>query len=148
MQQQINLLQKEVKALRDMLSNKLADFDSRIQVVENQRDPRGTENKIEHLFDQIEKITDNMAQVMQKINQINLSDKFLEEFSNEDLKSLYTKSGLSSMQIKEYIEKNITNNEKITLPALSGYINGDIKNIKSRSILGKYLRDAAIKQTT
>lgn len=148
MQQQINNLQKEMKELKALVNGRLLDFDSRIQVVENQRDPRGTETKIESLFDQIEKMADNVSKVMLKINQINLSDKFMEDFSNEDLKSLYIKSGLSSLQIKEFIEKYICKDEKITMTTVSAYINGDVKNIKSRSLLGKYLRDEAIKQTS
>ena len=67
-------------------------------------------------------------------------DKFIEVFTNEEIRKFYRESGLSTQDVKLFIEKNITKGEKVSTQTVFRYENGEIENLKIRSVIGKYFR--------
>jgi hypothetical protein len=136
---QENPLEKKV----EMLENRLKDFDNRILEMEGRRSPDNVYNQIDDVYNRIETMTTNIDKILQRINTFNLDDKYVEIFSNEDLKNFYEQSGLSLPEIKQFVEKFITK-ENIDESTAYRYVVGEIKELRCRSKIGKFLREAAI----
>ena len=125
-----------------IIRNDIRDLESRVRDLEGIKNPLTVEDRISHLYDMIDNITTSMANLMQKLNAINTDDKYIEVFDDKDLKGFYEVSGLMIKDVRDYIGKNITRAE-ITNVMAYNYVNGEVKDLKARSILGKYLRQHA-----
>lgn len=125
------------------LDNSIKDIINRIYELESQRTADSVWGKIDYAFNEIDVLTTKIDKIMQKINTINFDDKYIEVFSDEDLKSYYAQSGFSLPQIKEFVEKYITK-EPIDERTAYRYANGEMKDLRCRSKIGKFLREAAL----
>lgn len=134
---QENRLEKKI----DMLENKIKDLEGRIVDLESLRYPENVYQQIEDMYNRIDIMTTNIDTILQKLNTFNLDDKYIEIFSNDELLSFYEQSGLSLPEIKKFIEKFITK-EVIDESTAYKYATGNIKDLRCRSKIGKFLREA------
>jgi hypothetical protein len=138
--------QKELTMNLQQLEIFVKDLDSRIQDMETIKNPIGMQGKIDHIYGEIEHLTNTLSEIIHKLNAFAKDEKYIELFSDSEIKEMYLSSDLTSTEIKKYIEKNILNDEKISMSTVSRYTNGHIEDLKIRSQIGKYLRHENIKK--
>jgi hypothetical protein len=123
------------------------DLDSRIQDMELIKNPIGIQGKIDHIYSEIENLTNTISEILNKLNAFAKDDKYIEIFTDTEIKEMYLASSLTSNEIKKYIETHLLgNNEKISMSTVSRYTNGHIEDLLIRSKIGRYLRYEIIKQ--
>ena len=126
----------------EVLHQHIKDLESRVLDLETIKNPLSFERRLDSLFGQVEDLTAKLVKITQKLKSFDMEKKYVEVFSDDELKSLYEASGLGISDVKEFIEKNITN-MAIEQQTAWNYIYGKIKDVTNRSIIGKYLRHYA-----
>lgn len=58
----------------NQIQQKISDLESRITEIENYKNPRTIEGRVENLFYQVEQMTDSLSKIMQKLNALNFDD--------------------------------------------------------------------------
>lgn len=151
--EQLISLQNEVLANKEaidktaiILKNRLKDISSQIDEVRNYKDPFSTQGKIENLYNHINNIELSLHKIIQKLNAINLDERFIEIFTDEQLKELFIQSGLSNGDVKKYIDKE--EGKDLSAPQVSRYVNGEVTDLMMRSKLGRFFKEAAIRSVT
>jgi len=123
---------------------KYDDLDSRILTLENQRYAPNVHSKIQSLFETLEELVGKISVIKNKIEIINLDEKYVELFTEKDLKNYYQQCGLSLNEVKTFVDKYIHKGEPTSLSTVSRYVNGETTDLIIRSNIGKFLRQAAI----
>jgi len=121
------------------------EMDIRLQGIENFRGSPQIQNKVQWQFELIENMANTMSQVMQKLNMFSLDDKFLELYTDDELKKYYVLSGLTQSEVKTFLDKTLRRD--IPQPTISLYVNGKMDDLKLRGILGNYFKGEALKKT-
>jgi len=127
--------------------NFIKDLESRVIELEMIKNPSNVVGQIQGLFDSMETLTKGITDIKTKILSYDLDERYLEIFTNEDLKTLYNNSGRGAIDVKIFIQKYIYNGEDVSLSTVSRYVNGEIEDLQIRSKLGKYFRNAALKNS-
>lgn len=132
----------------DAINQRLKDMDSRILELENIKAPQNVYGKIESLFQTMDNIQSTVDGLRSKLESYLKGEKSsIEEFTNEQLKAFYVNSGLNQLEAKKYIEKTFFEGKEVSPSTVSRHLNGEIENIKTRSILGKWLRAQCIEKS-
>jgi len=121
------------------------DLSSRLMEVENYRNPQMLHNKVQYQFELIETMADTMSQVMQKLKSFDFDERFIELFSDDDIRNYYTLSGLTATDVKRFIDK--LEKSDVSMKTISLYVNGKLTDLKIRGLLGNYLKHEALKKT-
>jgi hypothetical protein len=135
-------VEKDVEVLKE----RMRDFDSRLQEVEGYRNPLSVEGRLISTMSALEDITNKLSEISNKMKAFEKDDRFVEIFTDEELKELYIDSALSTNQLKLWIENNLNEGKSISLASINNYIYGNIKNLVERSALGRYLRFECIQK--
>ena len=131
----------------EQLEQTLRMLDSRMQEIENTRNPRSFEGKLNEATRQIDTLYDQLSKIATMLKSLQLEDRYVEAFRDSEIEEFYAHSGYTLHDVKKFVEKNITEGREMTLQGASLYTNGMIKDMKARSIIGKWLRNAAIQKT-
>ena len=131
---------KETILTAEEFRTRMTDMDSRMLELENIKNPLTVSGRIEHAMSQIEELTDKVSEVMRKMKAFDFDERFLELFTDEQIYKYYEQSGIRMNEMKDFISKNFFKGKEVSLPTASNYVNGQIKDLKIRSILGKHLR--------
>jgi len=118
---------------------------SQILDIRAYREPQNWDAKLRELEGRVHSIHTNILIIKNKLESIKFDEKFLELFSDDELQNLYSQSGFSLNDVKEFLEKYILIGQQISLPTASNYVTGTIKDLKNRNIIGKFLREGAIR---
>lgn len=121
------------------------DLSSRLIDVENYRNPQNIQNKVQFQFQLIEEMSNTMSQIMQKLKMLDFDERFIELFTDDDIKAYYMNSGLTASDVKKFVDK--AEGKDISMPTISLYVNAKIADLQLRSILGNYFKHEAIKKT-
>lgn len=121
------------------------DLNDRLHEVENYRNPQQIQNKVQWQFQLIEEMSNTMSQIMQKFKAFDIDDRFIELFSDDDIKGFYENSGLTAVDVKKYLDK--IEQKDISMSTISLYVNAKMADLKLRSILGNYFKYEALKKT-
>jgi hypothetical protein len=129
-------LEKEIETLKA----RYRDLESRVQETENYKNPLSTEGRLISTMQMLEDMLNQMSTLQNKIKSFEKDEKFVEVFTDVDIKDLYTNSGLSTNIVKAWLEKNFNDGKDLTMATVSNYLNGNVKDMLARSMLGRYLR--------
>jgi hypothetical protein len=130
----------------EAIDAKLKDVEARLQEVENYRNPNSLNGRMESALNQIDEIINQISQINNRMQSFTKEGKFAEIFTDEELKDLYMTSGLTTNDVKSYIQVNFNSGEDVSQGTVSNYINGVVKDLLSRSMLGRYFRYESIKK--
>lgn len=131
------------------IEQEIKDLKSRVLELENIKEPRTVYGKIENLFQSIDSIQTKLTEIVIRMEGYFKSESSaIEEFTNEQIKNHYIASGLNSADVKDFIEKTFMNGETTTYATVSRYVNGEIDNLRTRSMLGKWLRAKSYEKNT
>jgi hypothetical protein len=129
----------------DQAYQQCREMDLRLQGIENFRSSPNIQNKIQWQFELIEQMANTMSQVMQKLNMFDLDDRFLEIYTDDEIKKYYILSGLTQTEVKTFIDKVL--GKDTPQPTISLWVNGRTDDLKLRGILGNYFKGEALKKT-
>jgi len=127
------------------LEQSVKRLNAKMTDVETKKDPLYITRQMVALKQDCNDIRKQNTALIEKINALNLDDKYLELFKDDEIKELYIQSGLSQQEVKEFLIKNVLNEQEkteITGQGVSDYCNGKIKGLRARSKIGKYFRNA------
>ena len=122
------------------------EIDSRLQEVENFRNPLTIARKVQMQFEMIEGLTNQVALVLQKMSALDFDDRFLVMYSEEDIADLYKSSGLTIPIVKKFYETKLNSGVEVTSQTIYNYVTGKIPDLKVRSVLGNYFKQAAVQK--
>ena len=120
--------------------NMMIDLESRVSDLEGIKNPLTTEGRIETIFSQIDELTQKIVVLTKRMSDYIFDYSHVETFSDDKLRELYENGGITIGELKTFIEKNFTDGKSVSLETASNYANGEIKDLKIRSALGKYFR--------
>ena len=131
------------------LENKITDMQFQIDDLKNTRDPLRANQRIDLLQQQLSDFGVKIDEMNQKLNSYAKDDRYIEVFSDEEFKTLYQNSGLSSKDVANLMKAH----EKFkdmdsTPPTISKIINGERGSVELRSYLGKQFRFAITQRKT
>ena len=121
------------------------ELDARLQEVEHYRNPQNIYNQVRRLWELLEETSLNQAIMIQRFRAYDLDDRFIELFTDDDIKDYYTTSGLTATDVKKFLDK--VENKNISLPTISLYVNAKVSDLKLRSLLGNYFKYEVLKKT-
>ena len=111
-----------------------------IQVMQNlakETNMWDTRNLLESTCFLVDKLNSQVSELNQRIKSFE-GGKFIETFTDEEIKQLYLESGLGSQDVKEFIKK--INGEELTDASISRYVNAKIEDVNLRCTLGRFFR--------
>jgi hypothetical protein len=126
--------------------NRFKDIQTQIDDIAQWKNPSSVQNRLEEMNNRIEDVTAIMTQISLKLQTLDFDKKFLEEFSDEDMKNLYLESGLKIDDVAEFLRQNKFQGVTDFNGTAYKYVNGQIKELDRRSIVGKFLRYHALKK--
>ena len=140
----------EIKKLLDFKTEDdvlafLRDLDSRLHEIENFRSPVTIQNRVQFQFQLIDEISQTMSGIMQKLKEFDIDERFIELFTDDEIKKFYEASGLTGTDVKKFIDK--VEKKDVSMPTISMYVNAKINDLNIRSLLGRFFRHEALKKT-
>jgi len=122
------------------------NLDGRIQEVENYRNPSMLHNKVQFQFQLIEGLTETQAKIKQMFKHFEIDDRFVQLYSDDEIKDFYVNSCLTATDVKKYLDK--IEKRDVSMTDVSKYVNGNLDDLKTRSLLGNYFKYEALKKTS
>ena len=137
------MLEEEIKILKGQIAN----LENRLSEIETIRDPQRANVRIDAMIAEQEAQHSLIEELSNKMNALVKDDKFIELFTDEELRTLYDNSGLNSKDVATIIHNNPTfKDQDVSAPAISKIINSIVKDVHLRSFLGRYFRYELIKK--
>lgn len=96
-----------------------------------------TQNLLENTCQQVDRLSTQLSELTQRLKSFE-GGKFIETFSDDEIKGLYLDSGLNSQDVKEFIKK--LNGEEVTMATVSRYVNAQIEDLTIRCALARFFR--------
>ncbi len=128
-------LEQKVKKLEGKIDNLI----NRISDLETMRNPDEVVGKVALLEQYQDEIRTAVSETNIKLNAYLNDDKYIELFTDEELKKLYMESGFVAKDVAKIIERKFKNVDT-SAPAISKIISGQIGSLELRSYLGKQFR--------
>jgi hypothetical protein len=127
------------------LTQQITDLDNRLSALENDRSPDSFHNKLQFFGTTLEEHTNKICEIEFRLNANDNDDSLVEDFTLEQLKRWYDKSGLQITDVQNFMKDNVINGNFISA---NDVLNGMVNNKTLVSKLGKWFRTRAIKRNT
>uniref|UniRef100_A0A6M3M1P8 Uncharacterized protein n=1 Tax=viral metagenome TaxID=1070528 RepID=A0A6M3M1P8_9ZZZZ len=122
------------------------NIDSRLQEVERNKSYLNIEQRFESIFAQLEEMASKLGVVLSRLQVINLDKRFLELFTDDELREFYNQADIGLKELAVFIEKYISG-KHCGIDQASKYKDGHVKDLQIRSKVGKFLREYALTRT-
>lgn len=126
----------ETKKYIDVAIRSLKD---QIEAMEHYKNPLTTEGRLDLQNMKLEQLENLVTGISQKLQSYDRDERYLELFKDEQLREMYISSGVTSQQVKEFLQK-ARGIKDMTDQAVGPYLNGVIKDPFIRNQLGKFYR--------
>jgi hypothetical protein len=117
-------------------------YESTQEAVMTARNPMGMVSRFERFETLIEQINKTQAKINADLVSLMSSSKYVELFSNEEIRNYYMNTDKTVAEI-EYLIKQHFPESTFTTVTIQNYVNGNCPDVHIRSFLGKYLRNEA-----
>lgn len=136
-------MQEELKKLE----NKIQDLEFQVGDLRNVRDPLRANQRIDLLEQRLEDFGVKLTEFDKKIEAFGSDSKFIEKFTEEEFKYLYSSSGLSAKDVASLMKANDKFKDLDTTPqSINQIVNSKRGSLELRSYLGKQFRFAISKR--
>lgn len=136
-------MQEELKKLE----NKIQDLEFQVGDLRNVRNPLRANQRIDLLEQRLEDFGVKLTEFDKKIEAFGSDSKFIETFTEEEFKYLYSNSGLSAKDIANLMKANDKFKDLDTTPqSINQIVNSKRGSLELRSYLGKQFRFAISKR--
>ena len=136
-----NLFTHEIDSLRYAVSNieklgiRLTNLEHQVNDLMHWKNPESFQPRFEFMETTVADFIPRLQTIERKFEKLT-SEKLVEIVSDEELHDLYKNSGVPL--------KNIAEHFHVSIPAVSQWVNGDIKDILVRSNLKRFLIENAV----
>ncbi len=100
-------------------------------------------NRISGIEESLRMMANRMQNIAEAIGTVANSDRYIEDFTDEEIQHFYKSSSLSAEQVKEMLKDYSADKADLTVQMVYKYVNGEMKDLKLRSFIGKKLREAS-----
>ena len=134
----------EIEKDIEVLKVRCTDLESQLHDIQlediKERNPSSINGRIMYIEGVLEKLSKTASALEDMLQKMNFDGKFIEIFTNEELRIFYKSSALSlpdfRAAISKILGKEITNQEAVQL------CQGEVDDIRIRSKVGKFLRNS------
>lgn len=129
----ITKLEKDVAVMQQMIN----------EAIVGGRNMVAFQRKIDSICYLLDEMLRFYNEIVAKLKVLSIDEKYLEIFNDKEIKEWYKQSNLRLQDIQTWFK--IMFDEDISLPAVSKYVNAEIKDLIKRSTFGRWLRSESLK---
>lgn len=134
-------MEKEIEQLK----GRVAQLEAQVESMSNWRDPVRVNERFDHIFSEVDKMNNTLGLISMAIKQMQTKAENFEDFTDEELRNWYDKSGLATQDVRVFIKQNFEKDGgDVSISKVSRYVNGQVKDKFIRSKLGQWLRESAV----